>query len=198
VHRYLWLLLFLLLTGCGSVPSRDDVAVAHAPVDAFFSCTEHFAGQFSSVGDALGTDCLVMRLVAANGRTWVRAYENDGAKNEDWYGWHEHLLSPCDCKVVAVYVNPQDNVPGVIGDARASSITFMRSDGVEFLFGHIRSPSVKPGDSVSSGQPVSMIGNNGMARNPHVHVGAWKGSKPLQIRWDQSTMRLPPEFRGNQ
>src|SRR5438067_803384 len=101
VHRYLWLLFFLLLTGCGSVPSRDDeVAVAHAPVDAFFSCTEHFAGQLSSVGDALGTDCLVMRLVEANGRTWLRAYENDGAKNEDWYGWDEHLLSPCDCKVV--------------------------------------------------------------------------------------------------
>ena len=187
----------LLLLGAARATFAIDIAavVAHPPVDAFFSCTEHFEGQFKSVGDALGTDCVVMRLVEDHGHAWLRAYENDGAKNDEWFGWREHLLSPCDCKVVEVYENPKSNEPGVMGAGRASSITFRRADGVELVYAHVRNVTVKVDEEVSSGQPVAMIGNNGYARNPHVHVGAWKGDTPLQIRWDQSRMRLPPEFR---
>ncbi len=185
-----------LLLAWLNVASAGDIeaVTAHPPVDAFFSCTEHFDGQFKSAGDALGTDCVVMRMVETNGRTWLRAYEHDGAKNEEWFGWREHLLSPCDCKVAEVYENPRTNEPGIMGQGRASSITFLRSDGVEFVFAHVRNVSVKAGATVASGQPVAMIGNNGYARNPHVHVGAWKAETPLQIRWDQKKMRLPPEF----
>ena len=34
------------------------------------------------------------------------------------------------------------------------------------------------------GQVVALDGDNGTAKNPHVHVGAYRGKKPLQIRWD--------------
>ena len=172
-----------------------DAVLAYPPVDAFFSCTEHFDGQFQSIGDALGTDCVVTRLIEQNGRIWSQSHEGDGVKNEQWYGWHEHLLAPCTCKVVEVYTNPKVNEPGIMGEGHASSITFRRKDGVEFLYAHVREVSVKEGQPVEAGQPVAMIGNNGYARNPHVHVGAWKGNTPLQIRWDQRKMRLPPEFR---
>jgi len=43
---------------------------------------------------------------------------------------------------------------------------------------------VRLGDRVSVGQVVALDGNNGSARNPHVHVGAYRGKTPLQIRWD--------------
>jgi hypothetical protein len=188
---------FAVLAAASAAAATNPIegVVAHSPVDAFFSCTEHFQGQFKSVGDALGTDCVVMRLAQEHGRAWLHAYENQGATNEQWYGWLEHLLAPCDCRVIAMHVNPNSNEPGVMGEGRASSVIFLRADGVRFVFAHVRDITVKVGDRVHSGQPFAMIGNNGYARNPHVHVGAWKGDVPLQIRWDQRTMQLPPEFR---
>lgn len=177
--------------------AADDIGavLAHPPVDAFFSCSEHFAGQFSSVGDALGTDCVPQRLVETEGRMWLRAYEGDGSKNEQWFGWNMELLSPCACEVIRVHINATDNAPGIMGKGRSSSITLRRGDGVHFLLAHVRDIRVKSGDSVKSGEPVAMFGNNGFARSPHVHVAAWKESTPLQIRWDQTKMRMPPEFR---
>ena len=51
---------------------------------------------------------------------------------------------------------------------------------------HLVDFRVKAGDRVTAGQLIALDGNNGMARNPHVHVGAWrqKDNMPLQIRWD--------------
>ena len=170
-------------------------ALAHAPVDAAFSCTEHFAGQFIELGDALGTDCIVTRLVDVDGRLFSRMYSGDGSKNEDWYGWRQPLLSPCDCEVMAVNINPVTNEPGKPGKPPASLIMFRRDDGVWFVYGHLQEAIVRVGDKVTAGQAVARIGNNGYGRVPHVHVGAWRGEEALQIRWDQSTMKLPPEFR---
>ena len=171
------------------------VVLAHPPVDAFFSCSEHFAGQFSSVGDALGTDCVPQRLVEIEGRMWLRAHEGDGSKNEQWFGWNMELLSPCECEIVGIHVNATDNSPGIMGKGRSTSITLRRSDGVHFLLAHVRDIRVQVGDSVKSGEGVAMFGNNGFARSPHVHVAAWKERTPLQIRWNQAKMRMPPEFR---
>lgn len=178
-----------------ALAGSDGVALAHAPVDASFSCTEHFAGQFSSPGDALGTDCVVTRLVETDGRLFSRMYSGDGFRNEDWYGWQQPLLSPCDCEVVGVTINPVTNEPGKLGNPPASSITFKREDGVHFVYAHIQDAAVHVGDRVAAGQLVARIGNNGYGRVPHVHVGAWRGNEPLQVRWDQSSMKIPPEFR---
>ena len=179
----------------GSERGSPEFALAHPPVDAFFSCSEHFLGQFEGVGDALGTDCVAQRLVEEHGRLWSRAYIKDGAANEDWFGWSMDVLSPCECEVVNVYINESVNIPGVMGEGRASSIDFKRADGVHFTMAHVRDVVVKVGDMVNPGQPVAKVGNNGYSRNPHVHVAAWIDKTPLQIRWDQSKMKLPPEFR---
>ena len=49
------------------------------------------------------------------------------------------------------------------------------------------------GQTVEPGQIVAKVGNNANSRNPHVHVGAWKGNAsllgsttgtPLQIQLD--------------
>lgn len=188
-----------LLVGLGTVTTtcaaEIDVALAHPPLDAFFACSEHFQGQFKHLGDALGTDCVAQRLVEEDGRTWSRAYAGDGHANEDWYGWHMELLSPCTCAVVALHANEVQNQPGVMGKGRAASITLKDGNGVHFTLAHVRDVVVTLGQQVTAGQPLAKIGNNGYSRSPHVHVAAWKGEQPLQIRWDQSKMRLPPEFR---
>jgi len=49
-------------------------------------------------------------------------------------------------------------------------------------------PRVKPGDRVKPGQILAQVGNNGYASQPQVHIGAWRGKEPLQIRFDQQRM----------
>ena len=53
---------------------------------------------------------------------------------------------------------------------------------------HVRSILVGEGDTVTAGQVVARVGNNGNADVPHVHVGAWRGDQPLQVRWDLRAM----------
>ena len=185
----------LALASTLSYASDIEPVLAHPPVDAFFTCSEHFQGQFAHVGDALGTDCIPQRLVEENGRMWSRAYSSHGHANEDWYGWHMDLLSPCSCEVVGIHANVVQNEPGIMGKGRSASVTLKDEGGVHFTLAHVRDVVVKEGQRVAAGQPIARFGNNGYSRSPHVHVAAWKGQQPLQIRWDQSKMKLPPEFR---
>ncbi|MFM5981608.1 MAG: M23 family metallopeptidase [Sphaerospermopsis kisseleviana] len=175
-----------------------EAVLAHAPFDSFFSCSEHFAGQFKFVGDALGTDCVVQKLTEVNGLFFSRAFTSDGSRNEDWYGWNMPIQAPCDCIVTSVSINSVTNSPGKVGKPPASIVEFRREDGVHFLYAHIQDPSVKVGETVRAGQAFAKVGNNGYGRIPHVHVGAWRDKEPLQVRWDQRTMRLPPELRQSQ
>jgi hypothetical protein len=188
-------LVLVLLSMAQTSLATEDFALAHSPVDAGFTCEEHVAGQLKGLGDELGTDCVVNRLTEVNGRLFSRMYARDGSRNKDWYGWNLPLLAPCDCEVVKVYINPVVNTPGKAGKPLASHVTFKRADGVHFLYAHTQAPLVSVGDKVLAGQPFARIGNNGYSRVPHVHVGAWRGDRPLQIRWNQRTMKLPPEFR---
>jgi murein DD-endopeptidase MepM/ murein hydrolase activator NlpD len=55
---------------------------------------------------------------------------------------------------------------------------------------------VRKGDRVTSGQVVAVDGNNGTAKMPHVHVGAYLGSTPLQIRWDLRAEGQVPTLLG--
>ncbi len=50
--------------------------------------------------------------------------------------------------------------------------------------GHIRNPQVSDGDTVEEGQLIAYVGNNGYARNPHIHLGAYKDGMPLSIGFD--------------
>ena len=168
------------MTGEAIVPDVIDAVVIHRVVGATFVGCEHAAGELEYIGDALGVDCMVIRH---DGR-WARTYDGDGTRNEDWFGWGEPLLAPFDGTVEAIRVNPVVNEPGRLGAPPASTIVFARRDGVHVIYAHVDDISVAVGDEVTAGQPVARIGNNGVAWNPHVHVGAWRGEEALQIRFD--------------
>jgi len=182
-----------LLFAAFSVYASDRVEKAesiliHPPYSANYVCGEHWAGQFKFLGDALGADCTIGKLVEEDGRKWVRRYSGDGRNNEDWYGWGADVLAPCSCTVVRIHINPEANLPGVLGRPPASSITFETSDNVMILFAHIANPLVRVGDVVTAGQIVAEVGNNGYSRQPHIHIAAWRGESPLQLRFDQTSM----------
>ena len=158
-------------------------------VATLFSAIEHYEGQLSALGDALGTDCVVVRITDADGRTWARSYTNDGARNEDWYGWLQPVLAPVDGVVVKIRSNDVVNEPGKMGQGNASYIVLRTDEGVHVLLAHVQSVRVKEGDRVRGGDEIAKVGNNGQSRHPHVHVGAWRERRPLQIRWDQHVMK---------
>ena len=66
----------------------------------------------------------------------------------------------------------------------ASSIVFLHPDGLRVLYGHVADIQVSTGDTVTEGDFVSRVGNNGYSRQPHIHVGAWKNKTPLQIQFN--------------
>ncbi|MEX0899848.1 MAG: M23 family metallopeptidase [Gammaproteobacteria bacterium] len=177
------------------VQAEIEAVLAHPPFDAFYNCSEHFAGQFNALGDALGTDCLVSKLVEVDGRMWTRTYQGDGRRNEDWFGWHTEFLSPCDCIVERIHINPITNEPGVMGKGRSTSVLFKRADGVHFEVAHVRDIEVEQGATVKAGEPIARVGNNGYSRSPHIHMASWRDDTPVQIRFDQRRMQLPPEHR---
>jgi peptidase M23-like protein len=161
-----------------------ECILLHPPVAEYYAGFEHAEGELGHLGDALGVDVVIGRLVDG----WTRFYDNDGKRNEDWYGWRVQLLAPMDASVESVRVNDATNVPGELGEPPASAITFLLGDGVRVVYAHVQDVRVHAGDEVSSGDVVAVIGNNGMCRNPHLHVGAWRGDRPLQIRFDLAAL----------
>lgn len=162
--------------------------VIHPIVGPHFLCLEHPLGQLRALGDALGSDCLVPELGAGPVAKWPAFYRGNGRNNEDWYGWGVPVLAPFDGVVDSVYVNPETNRPGRLGGSRATIIVFRRADGVRVLYAHVRDVAVRVGDRVRAGQRVGRVGNNGPAWFPHTHVGAWRGTTPLQVRFDLRAM----------
>ncbi|NVN06434.1 M23 family metallopeptidase [Asaia spathodeae] len=171
--------------------------VTLAPLfDKPFVCGEHPLGQLITAGDALGTDCMIVGG-ASDAAGFNRLYKGSGERNEDWYGWKAPVHAPFDAVVVYAHVNPVVNVPGSMGKPPASMILFRRQDGVEVVYAHVQDIRVKAGDHVKAGDVVAVDGNNGVARNPHVHVGAFRGTEPFQIRWDLAAMGAVDALRAN-
>ena len=175
-----------------AVPARAPDPAAAASIEAVtlhplfaasYVCSEHFEGQVPYLGDALGSDCMVMGGVDGD-EGFMKAYRGKGERNRDWYGWGEPVLSPIDGTVERVHVNPETNEPGRMGKPPASFILLARADGTKVMVAHIAEPSVSEGDRVQAGQALAVVGNNGFSRAPHIHVGAWRDKTPLQIRFD--------------
>lgn len=201
MHRTILTFAIILISAiCVYPQARDriskapsDTAIGQAMIHPLFkvsySCSEHWEGQLPYPGDALGSDCIVYGGLPADGRSgFVRAFRTDGLANEDWYGWGETVLAPFDSTVEKININPVVNKPGQLGKPPASFVVFKHADGTMVLLAHVADVLVKEGDTVKGGQPFARVGNNGYGRAPHIHVGAWRGKTPLQIRFDLRAM----------
>jgi murein DD-endopeptidase MepM/ murein hydrolase activator NlpD len=180
----------LLMSICQPAMGNGFIKI-HAPYKESFSCTEHWDGQFKSLGDALGTDCVIQKLVDVEGRVFQRTFRNQGFENTDWFGFGKDVLAPCDCVVEAIHINEATNKPGMMTPGRASSITFRNKDNTRVLLAHVQEIRVKEGQAVKAGEVVAKVGNNGYSRNPHIHIAAWSEDEtPLQIQFDQTTLGI--------
>lgn len=107
---------FRLLAADEMAPKVEDhlsasieAVTLHRLFRGYYMGGEHFEGEESTLGDALGVDCLVQE-VGEDGI--VRAFGGDGLRNEDWFGWNVEVLAPFDGVVEAVHINPVVNRPG--------------------------------------------------------------------------------------
>jgi hypothetical protein len=153
-----------------------------------FVCLEHPSGQLKRLGDALGSDCVIVGFQSGSRAKFPTFYRGAGAQNSDWLGWNANVLAPFNGVVDSVHANDVTNTPGTLGRERASMIVFRRDDGLRVLFAHVQSILVRVGDTVRKGQRVAKVGNNGPAYFPHTHIGAYKNGRPLQIRFDLAAM----------
>ena len=184
--------LLLLITFFTSLTvNAENLVKIHAPHYETFACVEHWEGQFNGrVRDARGTDCIIQEFTGEDDRYFIQPFTGKGHKNEDWFGYNKQVLAPCDCTVEKVHINPITNQPGIQTPGIASSITFEKSDGTKISYAHIKDVTVQVGDKVKAGDIVAKVGNNGWARNPHIHIAAWKDLIPMQIQFDQKTIEL--------
>lgn len=154
-----------------------------------YMCMEHPFGQLDYAGDALGTDCLVVGGIDGQSG-FMSIYRTDGRANADWYGWHAEVLAPVSGVVQGVLARSDANVPGTMGRPPAAQIRIRTDDGIIVVLAHVTDFRVAAGERVTAGQVIGLDGNNGIARSPHVHAGAWREADavPLQIRWDLRAM----------
>lgn len=157
--------------------------VIHPIYNRKFISVEHPKGSEDALGDQLGRDFIVVS-VKNRQKPYPVAFKNNGKSNEDWYGWRQKVLSPVSGTVTDIVTNGQTNKPGQFGESPASSITIKRKDGIHVQVVHVREISVEEGTRVKAGEVIARVGNNGRSFNPHIHIGAWKDSTPLQIQVD--------------
>ena len=98
-------------------------------------------------------------------------------------------MSPIDGTVRKINNNGKINEPGSTGEGTATFIIIESDGGLNIMLAHLTDLKVKVGDKVKQGQPVALVGNNGQSWQPHVHIGAWKGNEPLQIRFNQEKIK---------
>ena len=165
--------------------SRVEQIVLHPLYEQPYTCSEHWADQLPMLGDALGTDCMVIgRVETETNGFFMSPYRGDGRRNEDWYGFGARVLAPFSGEVVHVASQTENATPGVLGRPPASILVFRRDDGLMAIYAHVTAPLVQRGDRVQAGQAVAHVGNNGYSRAPHIHAGAWRDTQALQIVWD--------------
>ena len=160
--------------------NRIDV---HPIFDRYSLYNDHFDGELEYPGDALGRDCMIAAFQPGK-PGFMRLYKDDGTRNENWFSWKARVYAPINGKIIYLYINEIVNVPGSQNPSRSSALLIQRDDGITVMLGHIQDPVVSLGDTVEEGQLIAYVGNNGFARCPHIHIGAYKDHTPLAIDFD--------------
>jgi hypothetical protein len=134
-------------------------------------------------------------------------YDNDGLKNEGFYGWGKTVLCPGDGEVVAVAHDVPDNMMGQTSyfdhelwfkdPERAFKLApgnhvYIDHGNSEFsALAHMQKDTVRAdiGDKLIRGEPVGKMGNSGDSYYPHIHYQQQKG------RDERTSEGLPSRFR---
>ena len=118
-----------------------------------------------------------------------RIADGDMEVNESYFGYGEELIAVADAVVASTKDGIPDNVPGE--DSRAVEITLETvagnyvildlGNGRYAFYAHLQPGSVRvrPGDRVTRGQVLGLLGNSGNSTGPHLHFHIADANSPL-------------------
>jgi len=111
--------------------------------------------------------------------TYDRFYDGDPTKNEDYFCYRDTLFAVADGTVVACSDTMTENDGNTHNhlnfkapiDYAGNHVILNIGNGRFAMYAHCVKGSVlvKPGDQVSEGQPIALLGNSGNSDAPHLH-----------------------------
>lgn len=126
---------------------------------------------------------------------------------EDYDIYGDTVYSPSSGYIVQAYDDNPDNIPPERkrGPHNVNNV-LIRSNSFYVFLGHFKAGSllVKAGDSVTTGQPLALVGNSGMSLEPHLHIQVhkrtddqlpWYKEAPLYIRFNGKSYLLFDEIK---
>jgi hypothetical protein len=159
---------------------RVDGFSAHLPFDGvWYVAAEHgyLDPHKRFVAETYAYDFI---QVGPNGK----AYQRDGAQNNDYYAFGKKVLAAKDGTVVYVRTDITDNEPGDpnLNTPGGNVVIIDHGNGVFAYYAHLkaRSISVKAGAKVKTGDPLGEVGNSGDSAEPHLHFHVMNGKDPEQ------------------
>jgi hypothetical protein len=188
-----------------SLPFAGSWLAENSPARRVPSHGTHFLGQTFAI-DFVAVDAERRTATVRDWRTFLSVEPVDR-----FLGFGETILAPAGGLVVAVHGGEPDHparrspltlLPyavtqgsrlrrGVRAVAGNHVIVALDEDGPFVLLAHLRerSPFVRSGDRVSTGQPIATCGNSGNSTQPHVHIQVMNSLDLL------TTRGLPMAFR---
>jgi murein DD-endopeptidase MepM/ murein hydrolase activator NlpD len=125
---------------------------------------------------------------------WMRFGDRDklftgkGSANKDFFGYGAEALAVADATVVSVKDGIPENKPESIAvpislDTIAGNCIYLDLGGQRYAaYAHLQPGSlrVKPGDKVTKGQVLALVGNSGNSDAPHLHFQITDAPKILE------------------
>jgi hypothetical protein len=116
-----------------------------------------------------------------------RAFDGDGARNEQWFGFGVEVTAVAAGTVVFTRDGLADGTPKSLptvqrpGEGAGNHVIVQIEPGVWVFYAHLQTGSigVEIGEQVVTGQPIGRLGNSGNSIGPHLHFGLIDGLNPL-------------------
>jgi hypothetical protein len=113
-------------------------------------------------------------VIDPNGQTFADPAKKD--QNENYYCWGQPVLAMIDGHVLAIANDFEDNFGSVANpNSKGANFVVVRNDALDCyqLYVHFQKGSIAvgPGDMVSPGKVLGLVGNSGSSSEPHLQVG---------------------------
>jgi hypothetical protein len=122
-------------------------------------------------------------------------YDGDRTDNESYVGYGAPVYAVADGTVTSTLDSVDAGTPGIlpatdpvlgpkitIENVDGNNVILDLGQGVWAMYAHLQRGSllVKPGDRVTKGQPLAVLGNTGNSNAPHLHFQLMNGPSILQ------------------
>lgn len=109
-----------------------------------------------------------------------KLFRNEGAANEDYFGFGKPIYAPAAGKVVVAVDSIADNTPGEENNNQPAGnyVIIDHGNGEYSLLAHLKKGSLKvtPGKQVKAGDQLGLSGNSGNSSQPHLHYHLQTGA----------------------